>query len=116
MPLYYKGAGPGTYWHQHDARVTGFTPASPGQAPGWLRLVQHVGIGSVTSPYVSLTRSYGIAWDYAVLCGRRSPRATAANPGYVYEIELAQPLPPGLVIYDAAREIVAGCAKPLDPA
>src|SRR5262245_57963331 len=114
MPLYYKGAGPGTYWHINDASTTGFTAASPALPQSWTRIVQHVGNGSTVSPYISLTRSYGIAWDYAVLCGRRTPRASVLDPGYVYEIELDDPLPAGLQLMDAIQEIARGCCPPLN--
>jgi hypothetical protein len=113
MPLFYKGAGPGTYWHNHDARLTGFAPQAPGIAPGVVRVVGHIANGSTHSPYVSLTKSFGIAWDYAVYCGRRRPVATAADPGFVYEVDLADPLPRGMQLLDPMQVVTGAFANPL---
>jgi hypothetical protein len=60
MPLFYRGAGPGTYWHVNDARLTGFTAQAPGMARGVNPLRLHIARGAVSSPYISLTRSYGM--------------------------------------------------------
>jgi len=49
------------------------------------RLVQHIARGTTISPFVSLTRSYGIPCGYA-LSGDELP--TAAQPAYVYRIEI----------------------------
>jgi len=59
MPIFYRGAGVGTYWHQHDARLTGFMPKAPTIVSSVDRVMQHVARGSISSPYISLTRSYG---------------------------------------------------------
>jgi hypothetical protein len=112
MPIFYKGAGVGTYWHTNDARVQGFTPCSAtiGQTPD--RLMQHIARGNTFSPYISLTRSYGVAWDYA-MNGRA--RSTQANPGYVYEIEINDPLPAGMLLLDPIKVVADHAPSPLAP-
>jgi hypothetical protein len=113
MPIFYRGAGPGTYWDSHDARLTGFTSQSPGMSATLNRLMQHVARGTVNSPYVSLTRSFSIAHYYATNTGRTVRLATAVNPGFVYEIELNDPLPPGLHLLDPIREVANNSSGPL---
>ena len=113
MPILYKGAGPGSFWDTNDARTQGFTAHSPGILASSSRLIQHIARGTVAGPYISLTRSFGVAWDYAVYCGRSRPVANRANPGYIYEVELDDPLPPGLVILDPIREIAQNAPGPL---
>jgi hypothetical protein len=110
MPLFYRGAGVGTYWHEQDARLTGFTPQSPGMATSIDRLIVHISNGTTSSPYVSLTRSYGVAWNYAMFFGRTQP--TATNPAYVYELEINDPLPAGLLLIDPVKEIAAEAPSP----
>ncbi len=51
MPIFYRGAGVGTYWHQHDARLTGFMPKSPTVVSSVDRIMQHVARGTISSPY-----------------------------------------------------------------
>lgn len=114
MPLFYRGAGPGTYWHTNDARLTGFTAQFPGMARGINQLRLHIARGTVASPYISLTRSYAVAWDYAVSTGKTTVVATAANPGFVYEIEIDKPAPRGLVLIDPTKEVADALPKPLD--
>ena len=88
MPIFYRGAGIGTYWHQHDARRTGFKAHYPGARSSQVsRLVQHISRGTTISPFVSLTRSYGIARDYDFL-GDELP--TSLQPAYVYQIEIEE--------------------------
>jgi hypothetical protein len=111
LALFYRGAGPGTYWAVNDARLRGFVPQQPGAAPNITRLMSHIRLGTTTSPYISLTRSFGVARDYA----RAGTTGTAdpSNPGYVYEIELADPLPTGLQILDPIQEIAHALDSPL---
>jgi len=112
MPIFYRGAGVGTYWHENDARLNGFTPKRPGAVHSIERLMEHIARADVNSPYISLTRSYGVAYWYTVLFGRTP--ATKINPGYVYEIELSHPLPPGLQILDPVKEVAMAAPEPLD--
>ena len=111
MPIFYRGAGLGTYWHpaNNDARLLGFTPHRPGMTRSHSRLMQHIAEATTSSPFVSLTRSWGIALSYA-----RSGRAqaTEAEPAYIYEIELDDPLPVGVVLLDPVREVVNSVPAP----
>lgn len=112
MPIFYRGAGVGTYWHENGARLNGFTPKKPGAVHSIERLMEHIARADVNSPYISLTRSYGIAYWYAVPLSRDT--ATETNPGYVYEIELSHPLPPGLQLLDPVKEVAKAAPEPLD--
>jgi len=55
MPIFYRGAGVGTYWHSNNAQQTGFTPRSPGTSATINALMHYIARGTVTSPYISLT-------------------------------------------------------------
>ncbi len=112
MPIYYKGAGVGTYWHKNDARLLGFTPHTSTMPQTSDRLMHHIARGNTNSPYISLTRSYAIAWDYAVN-GNAVPTSTV--PGYVYEIELNDPLPAGVILLDPVKEVATAITTPLNP-
>lgn len=107
MPILYRGAGVGTYWHTQDARVEGFLPQWAAADPSTSRIIHHIARGTVNSPYVSLTRSFGVACAYAV-AGKR--RATAKSPAYVYEIELFAGTGPALI--DPVAVVGAGLLEP----
>lgn len=111
MPIFYRGAGLGTYWHpsNHDARALGFTPHFSGMPRTHNRLMQHIALTTTSSPYISLTRSWGVALSYA-LSGRA--QATQSDPAYIYEIELDDPLPVGLVLLDPVREVANNVPPP----
>ena len=110
MAIYYRGAGVGTHWHTRNAVGHGFTAQSPGLSHSRSRLINHIARGTVTSPYISLTQSYGVAWSYAVFFGRTRP--TRRAPAYVYEVELNDPLPHGLVLLDPVEIIAAPPSPP----
>lgn len=114
MPIFYRGAGVGSYWHNNDARIGGFGAHKPGIGASSARLMEHVARGTTSSPYISLTRSYGVALDYALYFGPLR-MATSGSPAYVYEIELNDPLPRGLVILDPIKEIATAVPSPLSP-
>jgi len=109
LALFYRIAI-GTFWHANDAQLTSFSAQRPSQQPSLDRLMNHIVYGTVTSPYVSLTRSYGIALNYALDFSRTPPSAT--NPAFVYEIEIADPLPSGLSLLDPLREVVQSFPQP----
>lgn len=111
MPIFFRGAGLGTYWHpaNNDARLHGFTPHVPGMARSHSRLMQHIAEATTSSPYVSLTRSWGVALSYAL--NGRAP-ATQTDPAYIYEIEIDNPLPLGLVLLDPVKEVVNAVPPP----
>lgn len=98
----------GSFWHKTDARTAGFTPQSPGTTPGIFPLISHIARGTVTSPYISLTRSYGVACDYALVVP-----ATKGNPAYVYQVEIDDPVPGGLALIDPVKELGAHLPGPL---
>ena len=111
MPIFYRGAGLGTYWHpaNNDARLLGFTPHFAGMSRTHNRLMQHIAVTTTASPYVSLTRSWGVALSYAL--NGRAP-ATLNDPAYIYEIELDAPLPLGLVLLDPVKEVAQNVPPP----
>jgi hypothetical protein len=111
MPIYYRGAGVGTYWHMNDARISGFTPHYPGAGRGINRVRHHIARGTTASPYVSLTRSYGVAWGYA-LAGRNLP--TIDNPAYVYEVEIDENDGLGTRLLDPVQAIAVGLGSPYE--
>ena len=115
MPIFYKGAGPGTHWDVNNAQVIGFTAHSPTIVPTHNRMILHVARGTTTGPYISLTRSYDVAWNYAVYCGPSQLVATASKPGFVYEVELDDPLPQGVTLLDPVKEIAKNVPGPLSP-
>ena len=111
MTTFYKGAGIGTHWHTHDSRRVGFTSRAPEVGPTTASLIAHIATGTVNSPYISLTRSYAVAWDYAVRGGTNIP--TPTNPSYVYEIEIDSLIPSGLELLDPVKEIAFHLQTPV---
>lgn len=111
MASFYRGAGPGTYWAVNDARIRGFVPQRPGATPNVTRLMSHIRVGTTTSPYISLSRSFGVARDYARV--GTTGTADPSRPGHVYEIELTDPVPAGLQILDPVQEIALVLNSPL---
>ena len=88
MSIYYKGSAPGTHWAVNDARTShGFygppLPMSPSNG-----VVNHIIRYSSPSQFTSFTASYEVALAYATIGGPGGP-ATAANPGYVYTVDLS---------------------------
>ena len=111
MATFYKGAGIGTHWHTHDSRRVGFTARDPDAAPTTTALIDHIAVGTIDSPYISLTRSYALAWHYAVFSSKREP--ALGKPAYIYEIEIDDFLPHGLNLLDPVKEIVHILPQPL---
>ena len=114
MAIFFRGAGVDTYWHKNDARLKGFLPHDPGKARTPSTIINHIKNGTTNSPFVSLTRSYSIAWNYAAYSGYAAP--TSAKPAYVYEIEIYDPLPMGLTVLDPIQEILKAFPSPLNGA
>ncbi len=96
MPIFYRGAGPGSHWHKNDARYGGFRAQNPEELPGPDRIAVHIARGTVTSPYLSITRSYGVAKQYALL------RTGKGKSGWVYEIQINLPIR-GVEIVDPVK-------------
>jgi hypothetical protein len=111
MATFYRGAGVGTYWHVHDARLSGFNAHFPGAARTMASLMNHIKNGTTASPFISMTRSYSIAWNYALFSGLAVP--TPAAPAYVYEIVVNDPPPVGLTVLDPLSEIAGAVPSPL---
>ena len=110
---YYRGVGIGTYHYNpvNEPQRLGFSPHAPGMPRGINRIMAHVVYGTTYSPYVSLTRSYGVAFAYALEHSRTPPMSS--NPIYVYEIELNDPLPAGLALIDPVHEIICSAMPAL---
>jgi hypothetical protein len=86
MATFYKGIGVGTHLHATDLRLTGISARNPAAGRSVNALMSHIARGTTTTPFISLTRSYGVARDYAVNASRAMP--TASSPAHVYEIEI----------------------------
>lgn len=114
MPTYYKGAALGSHWHSQDARLTGLYATSPGTGTAVFTgsTINHVLNNSVSSPFLSLSKSYEIALDYALLTGVAAQIPTPSNPAFVYEIDLDEPLPNGVSLIDPVRLIVSSSMTP----
>ena len=112
MATFYKGASVGTHWHINDSRDVGFKARSPTTNPTIAALITHITKSTTNSPYISLTRSYAVAWNYAVR-GSTDIR-TLDKPGYIYEIEIDTPLPSGLKLLDPIKEVAMSLPDPID--
>lgn len=110
MPIFYRGAGINTYWYLNDPVVRGFNARDPGGTVTTTRLMLHIARSTVNSPFISLTRSYAVAWHYAMSSSMRIP--TSRNPAYVHEIEIQEPLPSGLHLLDPVKEVVQVLPSP----
>ncbi len=113
MAVFFRGAGVGTYWHLNDARIRGFVAQSPGNSLSVDSIKRHIRNGTTVSAFISMTRSYEIAWTYALYCGYSAP--TATTPAYVYEIEIDTPALQRVEVLDPIREIVNATPPPLAP-
>ncbi len=103
MSIFYRGAGVDTYCHLNDPTEIGFTARAPEVAPTTARLMQHISRGTNNSPFISLSVSYAVARDYALLSSPEIP--TPSKPAYVYEIEFQDPLPSGIKVLDPVKEV-----------
>lgn len=106
--LFYKGIGVGTHHHSIDLRTTGIMPRTT-SALNVVVAEQHIARGTTTSPCISLTKSFGVARDYAMNASLTRP--TAAVPGYVYEVLV--PEQPGVNIIDPVAYIASHNTNPL---
>ncbi len=113
MAIFYRGAGIGTYWYHNDPVRQGFIARAPGMEPTTSRLMHHIARGTINSPFISITRSYGVAWHYAMSSSERTP--TLSDPAYVHEIEIQEPLPPNLQLLDPVKEVTRTLPSPTSP-
>jgi hypothetical protein len=84
VAIFYKGVGVGTYLHGKNLNATGISAALPGQTNDLANLVRHIAQGSALSPFISFTKSWDVAEDYARNASLSRPNST--NPAYVWEI------------------------------
>lgn len=106
----YKGVGVGTFLHGADLLSNGIQARSLRVRPGSTADVcQHVARGTITSPFISFTRSYGIAQNYAYDFSITPP--TPSAPAYVYEIDV--PLGSNVRIIDPVVLIASQQTNPL---
>ncbi len=88
MPaVFYKGVGVGTHNHANDLRLVGLMPRATGSL-NVVAMQQHIAGGTGYSPCISITKSYGVARDYAMNSSLAKP--TQATPGHVYEIHIPE--------------------------
>ena len=110
MAIFYRGAGINTYWYLNDPMGQGFVTRAPGMTPTTTRQMLHIARSTVNSPFISLTRSYSVAWHYAMVSSERVP--TPEDPAYVHEIEIQEPLPTGLHLLDPVKEVAQVLPSP----
>jgi hypothetical protein len=108
----YKGAGPGTHWFVHDPRTAGGFLVAP-VSTGPSAMVRHIVNYSWPSAYTSFSASYAAACEYAL--SGPAGTATAANPGYVYEIDVELALAAGVRFVDPAQ-VILGANPPVGAA
>jgi len=111
MPRFYKGVGVGTHLHQFDLRAVGINARMPALPFNLNSVMHHIARGTTTSPCISLTRSYGVAEEYAIDASRATPTATI--PAFVYEIDIPDPAPRGMLVVDPIVEVGSGINNPL---
>jgi hypothetical protein len=99
----FKGAAPGTHWHQSDARISGFSASTRVHTKN--AVVTHIGGYSYPSPYLSVSTSFAVARRYALIGPQGA--ATVDTPGYVYEIDL-EATTSHVSLIDPVREIALG--------
>ena len=78
MPIYYREAGLETYWDLNDAKQVGFRAQAPHLIASTDRLMNPIAQTTVTSPFISLSRSYAIAHGYAIV-GQRVSRLNSTS-------------------------------------
>ena len=113
MAIFYRGAGINTYWYLKDPIEHGFVARDPEMTSTTTRQMLHIARSTVNSPFISLTRSYAVAWRYALVSSERVP--TPEDPAYVHEIEIQEPLPPGLHLLDPIKEVAQMLPSPTSP-
>lgn len=116
MPRLYKGVGVGTFLHGlhkgADLQKTGIASQSPNLSYGHAAMIDHIA-GNTDSPFISVTRSYGIAYNYAIDFSRAVP--TATDPAFIVAIDVDYPTARrhGLAFMDPVAEIAKIVNDPL---
>lgn len=84
MPLFYRGdPEPSRYFNTNAKTSGGFAAHLTGGKHSPLQLVEHILGKTPTSPYISLSLSYSVAYHYAVSFSPIKPKR-----GYVYTVEI----------------------------
>jgi hypothetical protein len=110
MTMYlYKGAGPGTHWFINDPRTAGGFLVAPVPS-GPSAVIRHIVNYSWPSAYTSFSASFAAACEYAL--NGPAGTASAANPGYVYEIDVPLALEAGVRFVDPAQ-VILGANPPV---
>jgi hypothetical protein len=101
----YKGVRIGTFLHGRNLMRTGIDARNSRSSVTVGSIEHHIARGTTTSPLISLTKSFGVAKDYALTGSLSKPSRT--NPAYVYEIDVPDPPPAGVKLIDPVHDIVA---------
>lgn len=75
----------GTYYYDRDARLEGLVARMPMADATDEQMIGHIARGTTNSPFVSLTRSYGVAKGYALACRKAH---TLNKIGFIYVLEI----------------------------
>jgi hypothetical protein len=103
MARFFKGVRVGSYLHSRNLHAIGLGPTHPGGTYDVDTIVNHIVLGTTVSPCVSLTKSYGVAEEYARRGGTAFP--TRSNPAHVYEIAINHGDPEANGLVDPVCEI-----------
>jgi hypothetical protein len=109
MATFYKGVAGGTTLAAHDLMATGLAPRNPGGGGSLAAMIAHIRRGTTFSAYISLTKSYGIAENYA----QANRIAPSVGTGHVYEVHIDDPPPQGVTVIDPVAAIAGANANPL---
>jgi hypothetical protein len=88
MARFYKGVYIGSHLHlpANDPLTHGIQPRNPAAGLHVHVIMDHIANGSTFSPLISLTRSLGVARDYAIEWSASTP--TGRTPAYVFVIDI----------------------------
>ena len=89
----YKGVRIGTFLYQsaNDPMTKGISARNSLAAVSTGSIEMHIARGTTTSPFVSLSKSFGVARNYAIEGSLTRP--SSSSPAYVYEIDVPDLLP-----------------------
>ena len=107
MTIFFKGIHPTHALNQSNLSQNGLTAVNPGATPSLDAMMAHVCYTTRTSPYLSLTKSFGVAEMYAF--GGPVP-PTQTSPGYVWEIDILASA--GVKLIDPVQEVAAANSDP----
>ena len=99
----------GTYYHDRNACHEGFVARMPVAEASSDLMIGHVARGTTNSPYISLTRSFGVAKSYAVV--NRKPHVSRKQ-GFVYILEFDKRS--GVELLDPVKQMARLLGNPYD--